>query len=225
MSCFSPLHEGDTSVAIGRRHIPGMKYSVSVPLTRGTPPWPCTVACTKRLLCPFQSPSRGGHLRGPGFQGCARFHGQSFSPLHEGDTSVAVERAIRVVLAVRFSPLHEGDTSVARRFALGYRSLPRFQSPSRGGHLRGFTHTLNIPLYRVSVPFTRGTPPWPLHYPPWLPCLLSFSPLHEGDTSVAFLETLPDVHVIQCFSPLHEGDTSVARLTDRKSTRLNSSHL
>ena len=36
-----------------------------------------------------------------------------FSPLHEGDTSVANALAKAVSWSTRFSPLHEGDTSVA----------------------------------------------------------------------------------------------------------------
>ncbi len=61
-----------------------------------------------------------------------------FSPLHEGDTSVAAQTLrCEGVYMNRFSPLHEGDTSVA----LLLRVL--------GGGGPG-----------VSVPFTRGTPPW-----------------------------------------------------------------
>ncbi|SPF49614.1 hypothetical protein SBA4_4120017 [Candidatus Sulfopaludibacter sp. SbA4] len=89
--CFSPLHEGDTSVA----------YSPSRP------------------ACP----------------GCVRF-----SPLHEGDTSVALgldSLSCRSIAC--FSPLHEGDTSVAACFSCHRCTNGPFQSPSRGGHLRGST--------------------------------------------------------------------------------------
>ena len=63
----------------------------------------------------------------------------SFSPLHEGDTSVA-QYCIGMDIAVlsRFSPLHEGDTSVAVVTVIRHGSVvSTFQSPSRGGHLRG----------------------------------------------------------------------------------------
>ena len=87
---------------------------------------------------------------------------------------------------VRFSPLHEGDTSVAHPFQAIPQPVLVFQSPSRGGHLRGFADTTNLDtVYSVSVPFTRGTPPWrsaPRRSPP---ARRRFSPLHEGDTSVA----------------------------------------
>ena len=112
---FSPLREGDTSVA--------PEY-----------------AGYKEAHFPFQSPSRGGHLRG------------------------ALETLADCCAIVCFSPLREGDTSVARR-----RSVPgvppiRFQSPSRGGHLRGAAADDNTegPIL-VSVPFARGTPPWRPH--------------------------------------------------------------
>ena len=60
----------------------------------------------------FQSPSRGGHLRGS----CA----QGLPPM----------------------------------------ATP-FQSPSRGGHLRGYEWLRDMrDKFGVSVPFTRGTPPW-----------------------------------------------------------------
>ena len=37
----------------------------------------------------------------------------------------------------------------------------------------------------VSVPFTRGTPPWPWQPVTGSSTIVRFSPLHEGDTSVA----------------------------------------
>ena len=39
--------------------------------------------------------------------------GLCFSPLHEGDTSVAFGQGVELSSPDRFSPLHEGDTSVA----------------------------------------------------------------------------------------------------------------
>ena len=113
---FSPLHEGDTSVAHRRAGWRLRTMRVSVPFTRGTPPWPLQRAHRRCPPFSFQSPSRGGHLRGEP-QGAPKRKGvPSFSPLHEGDTSVAIR---------------------ARCFARQ--------------------------LDRVSVPFTRGTPPWRLH--------------------------------------------------------------
>ena len=85
---FSPLHEGDTSVAAGKRVEAAHDLDVSVPFTRGTPPW---------------------RWRNP-----ARYLGMS-----------------------GFSPLHEGDTSVAKFTTLWTVRDSTFQSPSRGGHLRG----------------------------------------------------------------------------------------
>ena len=158
---FSPLHEGDTSVVTPRTARANGSSSVSVPFTRGTPPWSAIVR-VEYWFC------------------------HSFSPLHEGDTSV-VGRVVRYrprldkvsvpftrgtppwcggdrhaldVLDVSvpftrgtppwslnttflpsrnlcFSPLHEGDTSVVAVKVL---------------------HN-HVPLV-VSVPFTRGTPPW-----------------------------------------------------------------
>ena len=132
---FSPLHEGDTSVARARGEWQSRKLRVSVPFTRGTPPWhrPCRSRRSASSL--FQSPSRGGHLRGIMGGGSVRAR-RSFSPLHEGDTSVAREKGDTTIDLPSFSPLHEGDTSVA----------------SEG--LKDNNNAL------VSVPFTRGTPPW-----------------------------------------------------------------
>ncbi len=105
------LRGGTTSSRCRRRF-----RLVSVPFTRGTPPWQSLPGTRIDRYRQFQSPSRGGHLRGG----------------HEGENNTAI------------------------------RSW--FQSPSRGGHLRGVRKlTGNFPDYQVSVPFTRGTPPWPLH--------------------------------------------------------------
>ena len=60
-----------------------------------------------------------------------------FSPLHEGDASVAPQPASHLPIeAPSFSPLHEGDASVA-------------------GRINGAQSRIH-----VSVPFTRGTPLW-----------------------------------------------------------------
>ena len=67
-----------------------------------------------------------------------------------------------------------------------------FQSPSRGGHLRGPFKTIIIVVLVVG-----------------------FSPLHEGDTSVAVLNVVILYQPFTRFSPLHEGDTSVAPLPGR----------
>ena len=188
---FSPLHEGDTSVASNVRRFVCRGRYVSVPFTRGTPPWPI--------------PSRPSLSR----SWC-------------------------------FSPLHEGDTSVASRTQPTSTRCTRFQSPSRGGHLRGAQHLGDHrPLVVVSVPFTRGTPPWRLPIssrhgdahgvsvpftrgtPPW-PRLRSYqdagliafqSPSRGGHLrGIHQHGALPDT--IQRFSPLHEGDTSVAVRAD-----------
>ena len=112
----------------------------------------------------------------------------SFSPLHEGDTSVALTAILAGAMGIGFSPLHEGDTSVAPESRLNRPLVALFQSPSRGGHLRGGQGPSDRPgihlrfsplhegdtsvafadrlshnvLFFVSVPFTRGTPPWRL---------------------------------------------------------------
>ena len=209
---------------------------VSVPFTRGTPPWP--------LPCSYQMAVY-----------------PSFSPLHEGDTSVATAEEVKGLQILSFSPLHEGDTSVApsrnrRRSRLLRVSVPFtrgtppwlgarhaheqfqvFQSPSRGGHLRGAAGGFERAGsgVHVSVPFTRGTPPWPaeraddgvrdhaFQSPSRGGHLrgrqrlfqnrrahLGFSPLHEGDTSVAADAGVRPSDPHNRFSPLHEGDTSVA---------------
>ena len=61
-----------------------------------------------------------------------------------------------------------------------------FQSPSRGGHLRGDSGAYYVARdFYVSVPFTRGTPPWRVKPRRAGATMCRFSPLHEGDTSVA----------------------------------------
>ena len=137
---FSPLHEGDTSVARNARCMWLGTYRVSVPFTRGTPPWPRAVIGPSVNVTPFQSPSRGGHLRGAIDPVPAPPITTSFSPLHEGDTSVAPAPAAPGLQGCQVSvPFTRGTPPW--RFAGPYlfRSDIAFQSPSRGGHLRGAT--------------------------------------------------------------------------------------
>jgi len=87
----------------------------------------------------------------------------SFSPLHEGDTSVAAHSFSAGVASAGFqSPSRGGHLRGQDGFQIQGR-FEWFQSPSRGGHLRG------------QIPRRPSPPPH-----------LGFSPLHEGDTSVAF---------------------------------------
>ena len=90
---FSPLHEGDTSVATPQALRCILRPVVSVPFTKGgTPSWPMmlSIARTTSPLVMFQSPSLGGHLCGPLLPAAPlRSPFACFSPLHEGDTSVA----------------------------------------------------------------------------------------------------------------------------------------
>ena len=73
-------------------------------------------------------------------------------------------------------------------------------------------------VFDVSVPFTRGTPPWPPVSDVFeAAIILCFSPLHEGDTSVARGTGSRSRRVHERFSPLHEGDTSVAPEARRRS--------
>ena len=110
---------------------------VSVPFTRGTPLWRQTT-CETSSAGRFQSPSRGGRLCGGARCSIAANRTRCFSPLHEGDASVATVQICRnASQPPSFSPLHEGDASVARSITSS--------CPSR-------------PI--VSVPFTRGTPLW-----------------------------------------------------------------
>ena len=158
----------------------------------------------------FQSPSRGGHLRGHGDEHLDTATQHVSVPFTRG--TPPWQRRTRANLRIRscFSPLHEGDTSVAKTAPNALAVSTMFQSPSRGGHLRGrYGRTRRTHALQVSVPFTRGTPPWLCRSsagvgrlgvsvpftrgtPPWLrysssarPRVPGFSPLHEGDTSVA----------------------------------------
>ena len=190
-----------------------------------------------RVFFMFQSPSRGGRLCG-------------------------VDSRLSMFPPLRFSPLHEGDASVAVVEVQPTRSIPVFQSPSRGGRLCGPAvplcrlchHTVSVPFTRgtplwqftstrrlrrllVSVPFTRGTPLWLAASFEEHGQIQRFSPLHEGDASVA-VPKLPETTAViefqspsrggrlcgtpgsctghaacNSFSPLHEGDASVALIT------------
>ncbi len=108
---FSPLREGDTSVA--------------------SPSCSSTSSTTE-----FQSPSRGGHLRG------------LFTMNMEGTNyTVSVPFARGTPPWLRGGELEEFNLFVSVPFARGTPPWPRwagdatlelmFQSPSRGGHLRG----------------------------------------------------------------------------------------
>ena len=159
-----------------------------------------------------------------------------FSPLHEGDASVAVafDIAGRVVVPC-FSPLHEGDASVAsagpgchhhgRQFQSPSRggrlcgdaavpasvTVPGFQSPSRGGRLCG---TGSLAVQVQSLGFQSPSRGGRLCGSPRLGLRgtrnSGFSPLHEGDASVAWRPESGAASAAFCFSPLHEGDASVA---------------
>ena len=61
---FSPLHEGDASVAYARLPRPQAAILVSVPFTRGTPLWRAADFHGPHAAFAFQSPSRGGRLCG-----------------------------------------------------------------------------------------------------------------------------------------------------------------
>jgi len=136
LRCFSPLHEGDTSVAAGGGD-------------------------AGRGDRAFQSPSRGGHLRGAVFDELHRWKTESFSPLHEGDTSVAAAGGGVAGRHASFQSPSRGGHLRGLTAAYIDWNASRFQSPSRGGHLRGTGSQSPAAIRRsVSVPFTRGTPPW-----------------------------------------------------------------
>ena len=109
---------------------------VSVPFTRGTPLW---------------------HLsQTPQYQFDNRF-----SPLHEGDTSVAAMAISELARLASFSPLHEGDTSVARRAVCHRPDCSGFSPLHEGDTSVAWCERCGgIGNYSVSVPFTRGTPLW-----------------------------------------------------------------
>ena len=183
--CFSPLHEGDASVALARagdghlvavsvpftRGTPLWQYravaypyprSVSVPFTRGTPLWHCRPRARQRdtrVSVPF---TRGTplwrHYTCP-----PRSSPESVSVPFTRGTPLWPDTISLATLTTRsFSPLHEGDASVAMPSGGDGGGAMRFQSPSRGGRLCGARYR------EVQIPAPVG-----------------FSPLHEGDASVA----------------------------------------
>jgi len=85
---------------------------VSVPFARGTPPWRCHGQSGRQDVAGFQSPSRGGHLRGWATTRRSRRAQLFQSPSRGGH------------LRGSGSGKHLEEAFV-------------FQSPSRGGHLRG----------------------------------------------------------------------------------------
>ena len=207
---FSPLHEGDASVANygcgvspfhwsfqspsrgGRLCGPGFRrrglcrVRVSVPFTRGTPLWRGSRAFglrSGRVSVPF---TRGTPLwRRKRRPKLGPWPG--FSPLHEGDASVAGTGRRRARDRHRFSPLHEGDASVA---------MARVRLCGR-------------PIL-VSVPFTRGTPLW--HPSGGVDALGNeqFQSPSRGGRLCGILSDFGYPYPCPGFSPLHEGDASVA---------------
>ena len=97
-------------------------------------------SCETGRTCPhrwFQSPSRGGHLCGAMTPTPWPSSSPVSVPFTRGTPLWLATRAYRPNPIVGFSPLHEGDTSVAES-PRDMRLLPLwFQSPSRGGHLCG----------------------------------------------------------------------------------------
>ena len=137
-------------------------HPVSVPFTRGTPLWRRKLWRPSPRKTSFQSPSRGGHLCGTGSMSCTAVTARFQSPSRGGH-----------LCGPRTDPSAIAPTV--------------FQSPSRGGHLCGRFELYARPwrCAAVSVPFTRGTPLWPCEIRRTKASNERFSPLHEGDTSVA----------------------------------------
>src|ERR1019366_6615949 len=135
-------------------------FFVSVPFTRGTPPWPHFRVGSAKLFC-VSVPFTRGTPPWPRPLATANDTLPSFSPLHEGDTSVAQRaRGVAALLMPFQSPSRGGHLRGGTR-SLTATVLSAFQSPSRGGHLRGGEIALVAgSSIHVSVPFTRGTPPW-----------------------------------------------------------------
>ena len=158
--CFSPLREGDTSVAWAWTFRPEHIICFS-PLREGDTSVANRSASPAVLISWFQSPSRGGHLRGNPAGISAGSQSFGFSPLREGDTSVANVNSStyrpRCLVSVPFA---RGTPPWLSTLADSAWCL-WFQSPSRGGHLRGRRRSLapGSSVF-VSVPFARGTPPW-----------------------------------------------------------------
>ena len=85
-----------------------------------------------------------------------------FSPLHEGDASVATWQLHLGSDLYRFqSPSRGGRLCGGEANPRRDKEPLGFQSPSRGGRLCGDTGARPSPGDFVSVPFTRGTPLWP----------------------------------------------------------------
>ena len=176
-------------------HLPALPLvaceGVSVPFARGTPPWRSPLPPSRSAQSQFQSPSRGGHLRGHCSIWWLTFVALCFSPLREGDTSVAYTRIRRTYLDWRFqSPSRGGHLRGLARLSAPL-LVNLFQSPSRGGHLRGGwrdghgsrQHGFQSPSRGGHL---RGAIMSDIPERP-----VGFSPLREGDTSVA---QLPVVH-------------------------------
>jgi len=206
---FSPLREGDTSVAQGSVLLQAHVLFVSVPFARGTPPWRSgspKSGCCKMVSVPFA-------------RGTPPWHA-SFAPL-------PCVSSVSVPFARGTPPWH------GKKVRDGFTRY-LFQSPSRGGHLRGFgalsfgsfvgcfsplregdtsvarnNRTTTRHGILVSVPFARGTPPWLQERAGTEQEAARFSPLREGDTSVALMSPRT-LSFSSSFSPLREGDTSVA---------------
>jgi hypothetical protein len=133
---FSPLREGDTSVATWLRWRGTRWEVVSVPFARGTPPW------RRAIVVPtdgpqFQSPSRGGHLRGTQLLGNIFRTMQFQSPSRGGHlrgcsprSRESTENRVSVPFATGKPPWRHQP---GNRFHCGC----MFQFPSRGRHLRG----------------------------------------------------------------------------------------
>ena len=210
-SGFSPLREGDTSVA-GRRQLHSTDgRNVSVPFARGTPPWLPAIEDDATSPFKFQSPSRGGHLRGrvdseeierwvrvsvPFARGTPPWLALYTPPFRSASVSVPFargtppwqwpRRGLRCPTTTVSVPFARGTPPWHRGGVRGAGQGSKFQSPSRGGHLRGKRNmTLKQKLHFVSVPFARGTPPWHSLQSIRATTMGCFSPLREGDTSVA----------------------------------------
>ena len=157
---FSPLHEGDTSVAAAATSSAASCSGFQSPSRGGhlcgtlqgsythsklvfqSPSRGGHLCGPGRLRhggrnCPFQSPSRGGHLCGRGRRSPGKAAVSGFSPLHEGDTSVATPQALRCILRPAFQSPSRGGHLCGPCIARMTSPLVMFQSPSRGGHLCG----------------------------------------------------------------------------------------
>ena len=172
-----------------------------------------TIGDGERYITKFQSPSRGGHLRGTAGQGRCRAPGSVSVPFTRG-TPPWLQIPLTTTLYMSFqSPSRGGHLRGGTR-SLTATVLSAFQSPSRGGHLRGGEIALVAgSSIHVSVPFTRGTPPWHVLLasagpgdsvsvpftrgtPPW-----RTSPAHRSERSVAFQSPSRGGHLRGCGTP------------------------